>query len=117
MSTPKVTISLPLFAIARDAIPNEKLGAIDHQGFHCRVDSSGSPCLVLFTSDDCARQYIAGRPTLAKAHMVTLSDSLGLEIVIADVRQLGCVHAVLDPDSPATRIRLDELAQALLPAE
>jgi hypothetical protein len=117
MSAGELLLSFPMFALARDAAPNPRTGMIHYRGFHARqVNIDGRPhdCLMLFATEDSAREYAARRPALAGVHCVNIADKLELETVLADCRQMGVGFVMIATGMPEQGIaRIGELSCGL----
>jgi hypothetical protein len=117
MSSGDLLLSFPMFALARDANPNPATGMMHYRGFHARRvnwNGEGQHCLILFATEDSARQYAARRTALANTHLVTITDKMELETVLADCRQLGVEFVMIAANMPQQGIvRLCDLGRGL----
>ena len=107
-----MTISFPVFLIAREATPDPS-GVTRFAGQHCRVAMDGSKCLMLFSGPDQAALYASKRPTLSQAFAASIPTKLDLEFLLADVRQHGATHVSFDSGPPIDLAHLAEQLDAL----
>jgi hypothetical protein len=117
MSAGQLLLSFPMFALAKEASSNPATGMMRYRGFHARhADNNGEPgdCLMLFATEESAREYAVSRPMLAGAHSVTIADKLELETVLADCRQKGVPFVMIATGMPQQGIvRIEDLSRGL----
>jgi len=117
MSAGELLLSFPMFALARDAASNYATGMIDYRGFHARqahINDQPQDCLMLFATENSAREYVAGRPALAGHHCAAIADTMELEAVLADCRQMGVAFVMIATGLPEQGIaRIEDLSRGL----